>query len=134
MNSMLPKFLQIATNLDFIYGKEISRNSNFFNSNKRVLNELRNIPCKHSSWRHLEVVSHFRLQKTSSRRLQEIFKMSWRRLAKTFTRHLQDIFKTFWIRLQLQDVFSVFARVIKDSQVLVFHFNNCFSGCIHRRI
>ena len=61
------------------------------------------------------------LQDMLLRRLQEIFKMFWRRLAKSFTRHLQDIFKTFWIRLQLQDVFSVFARVIKDSQVLVFH-------------
>ena len=31
---MLPKFVQIALNLDFIYGSEISKNSNFFDSNK----------------------------------------------------------------------------------------------------
>ena len=68
---MLPKFLQITTNLDFIYSSEISRISNFLIV-IRVLNELRNIPCKHSSWRHLEDIFHFRLQKTSSRRFQDV--------------------------------------------------------------
>ena len=35
-----------------------------------------------------------RLQKTSSRRLHDVFKTSSRPLAKTSSRHLQDVFKT----------------------------------------
>ena len=104
-----------------------------------------------------------RLQKTSSRRLQDVFKTS--------SRHLQDVFKTYYqVKLflvtQFQDVFEMysklswdvlpgqlsigglarshfweiygqctkFPRVVKVSQVLVFHFTTPFSCCLQRRI
>ena len=67
-----------------------------------------------------------RLEKTSSRHLQDvlptalqsIFKTSSRRVAKTSSRHLQDVFKTFLRRLQdifkksCKDVFKTFSRCI----------------------
>ena len=86
-------------------------------------------PSKHSSsWRRLEDVFRFRLQKTSSRRFQDIFKTSSRRLAKTSLRHLQDVlprrrqnfFKTSSRRLaktssrHFQDVFKTFSRRLQD--------------------
>ena len=59
----------------------------------------------------------------SSRRLQDVFKMSSRCLAKTFSRHLQDVlqrcfqdvFKTYhqvklFLLTSLQDVFNMFLR------------------------
>ena len=92
------------------------------------------IPSKHSSWwRRLEDVFCLRLQKTSSRRLdqdeyvrlsltssEDVFKTSWSRpiysswpyivktSGKMYSRHLQDVFKTFWRRVQ--DVFETSSR------------------------
>ena len=64
-------------------------------------------PSKHSSsWRRLEDVFRFRLQKTSSRRFQDIFKTSSRRLAKTSLRHLQDV-----LQRCLQEVFKTYHQV-----------------------
>ena len=108
-----------------------------------------------TSWRRLEDVFRFRLQITSSKRLQDVsvktntfvlftrlqdvFKTFsrrvqdvFRRLAITFSRRLQDVFKTsssglqkdlsmshFW---EIYGKCAKFVRVIKISQVLVFHF------------
>ena len=47
-----------------------------------------------------------RLQKTSSRRLQDVLKTSSKRLAKTSSRHLQDVFQRC-----LQDVFKTYHQV-----------------------
>ena len=88
------------------------------------------IPSKHSSWwRRLEDVFCLRLQKTSSRRLdqdeyvrlsltssKDVFKTSSRRLGQdqyirlgyTSSRRLQDVFKTSSRRLQ--DVFKTSSR------------------------
>ena len=76
--------------------------------------------------RLLEDVFRLRLQKTSSRslqdvliktniivlviRFQDVFKTSSRCLAKTSSRHLQDVLKTFW--RCLQDVFKTFCKDI----------------------
>ena len=85
------------------------------------------VPSKHSSWwRHLEDVFRLRLQKTSSRRLQDVLRTSSRHLQdvlktssrrlqnvfKTSSRRLQDVFKTFWRRLQ--DVFEMSSRHLQD--------------------
>ena len=75
-------------------------------------------PSKHSSWwRRLEDVFGLRLQKTSSRRLQDV-------LIKTnifvLAIRLQDVFKTFSRRLQdvlqkrLQDIFKTSSRRLQD--------------------
>ena len=94
-------------------------------------------PSKHSSWwRRLEDVFRFRLQKTSSRRLQDVliktnmfalalrlqdvFKTSWSRpiylswlyVFKTSSRRFQDVFKTF--RRRLQNVFKTSSRRLQD--------------------
>ena len=102
-------------------------------------------PSKHSSWwRRLEDVFRFRLQKTSSRRLQDVliktnmFALALRlqktssrrldqdqyiRLGHTSSRRLQDVFKTSSRRLQdvfktssrhLQDVFKTSSRRLQD--------------------
>ena len=57
-----------------------------------------NLPSKNSSWRRLE--DAFRLQKTSSRRLDQdqyiiVLVTPLQDVFKTFSRHLQDVFKTF---------------------------------------
>ena len=52
--------------------------------------------------------------KTSSRYLQDIFKMPSRRLAKTSSKHLQDVFKMFTSSRYLQDVFKTFWRRAQD--------------------
>ena len=93
-----------------------------------------------TSWRPLEDVFRLRLQKTSSRFLdqdkhkclghtssrrfqdffktscQDVFKTSSRRLQdvlqKTSSRHLQDVFKTFSRRLQ--DIFKTYSRRFED--------------------
>ena len=62
---------------------------------------------KTSSWR-LDQDQYFRLGHTSSRRLQNVFKMSSRRLQdvlKTSSRSLQDIFQT-----SCKDIFKTFSR------------------------
>ena len=91
-------------------------------------------PSKHSSWwRPLEDVFRLRLQKTSSRRLdqdeyirlsltssEDFFKTSWSRpiysfwpyVFKTSSRRLQDVFKTSSRRLQ--DVFKTSSRCLQD--------------------
>ena len=98
-------------------------------------------PSKHSSWwRCLEGVFGLRLQKRSSRRLDQeeyirlthsLQKTSSRRLHqdqhirlghtssrrlqdvfKTSSRHLQDVFKMFWKRLQ--DIFKTSSRRFQD--------------------
>ena len=82
-------------------------------------------------WRRLEDVFHLRLQKTSSRRLQDVliktnmFALALRlqktssrpiyfvlaiRLQDVLQKRLQDFFKTFWKRLQ--DIFKTFSRRI----------------------
>ena len=48
------------------------------------------------------------LQDVLPRCLQDVFKTSSRRLAKTYSRHLQDVFKTFW--KCLQDIFKTFSK------------------------
>ena len=98
--------------------------------------------------------------KTFSRRLQDIFKTSSRRLANTSWRHLQDVLKTYhqvklFLLISLWEVLTtfvkrtantvayrrntsekfmvcveIFSRVIKISQVLVFHFTTPFSACL----
>ena len=100
------------------------------------------IPSKHSSWwRRLEDVFCLRLQKTSSRRLQDVLiktnmfalalrlqktssrrlgqdqyirlgYTSSRRLAKTSSRHLQDVFKTSSRRLR--HVLKKSSRCLQD--------------------
>ena len=92
------------------------------------------IPSKHSSWwRRLEDVFCLRLQKTSSRRLdqdeyvrlsltssEDVFKTSSRRLGQdqyirlgyTSSRRLQDVFKTSSRRLQ--DIFKTSSRRLQD--------------------
>ena len=92
--------------------------------------QMKTRPSKHSSWwRHLEDAFRLRLQKTSSRRLQDVLiktnifalalrlhKASWSRpiylswlyVFKASSKRLQDIFKTFWRRLQ--NVFKTSSR------------------------
>ena len=56
-----------------------------------------------------------RLQKTSSRHLQDFVKTSSRVLAKTSSRHLQEVFKTF-----CKGIFKTFSRrIIKSSSLTV---------------
>ena len=50
--------------------------------------------------------------KTSSRRFQDIFKTTSRRIAKASSRYLQDVFKTF--SRSLQDIFKTFWRRLQD--------------------
>ena len=114
--------------------------------------------------RRLDQDQYIRLGHTSSRRLQDVFKMS--------SRHLQDVFKTYYqvkvfLITQFQDIFETyskrfwdvllrrlstgglprshfreiygqcakFPRMIKISQVLIFHFTTPFSGyTLQRRI
>ena len=52
------------------------------------------------------------VSKTSSRRLQDVFKTSSRHPAKTSSRHLQDVFKMF--SRHLQDIFKTFWRRFED--------------------
>ena len=96
-----------------------------------ILAKLRYYPSKHSSWwRRLQDVFRLRLQKTSSRRLQDVliktnmFALALR-LQKTSSRRLQDVLvKTnivvLAIRLQdvfkrsCQDVFKMFSRRLQD--------------------
>ena len=67
-----------------------------------------------------------RLQKTSSRRLQDVFKTSCQDVFKTFSRRLQDVFKTFSRRLQdvlqkrLQDIFKTSSKRLQDVLKNVF--------------
>ena len=181
----------------------------YISNNYVISRREKSKPSKHSSWwRCLEDVFGLRLQKTSSRRLdqdeyirlthtssedvfktsssrstysswsyvfqtssrrpQDIFKTSSRcfeNVFKTSSRHLQDVFKTYYqvkvfLVTQFQDVFETyskrfwdvllrrlstgglprshfwkiygqctkFPRVIKISQVLIFHFTTHFSG------
>ena len=116
------------------------------------MDELAYETSKYSSWwRPLEDVFRFRLQKTSSRRIQDflmktniflstirlqktssrhlgqnqyirlahtqdVFKMFSRRLAKTSSRRLQDIFKTSCqdvLQIRPEDIFKTFWRRLK---------------------
>ena len=97
------------------------------------------------SSRHLQEVF-----KTFWRLLQDIFKTSFKNVFKTSSRHLQnllqrylqDVFKTYYQVRDLQkdlprshfwEIYgqcTKFARVIKISQVLVFHFTITFSGVL----
>ena len=88
----------------------------------------KHVPSKHSSWwRRLEDVFRLRLQKTSSRRLQEVLiktnmfalalrlqKTSWSRpiYLPWSSRPLQDVFKTSSKRLQ--GVFKTSSRHLQD--------------------
>ena len=168
----------------------------FFPGNIRLNEDVFSLRLQKTSWRRLDQDEYVRLSltssedvfktfwsrpiysswpyvfKTSSRRLQDVFKTSSRRLAKTSSRHLQDIFKTYYqvkvfLVTQFQDIFETyskrfwdvllrrlstgglprshfreiyghcakFPRVIKISQVLIFHFTTPFSGyTLQRRI
>ena len=94
------------------------------NTSSRRLGQDQNIRLAHTSSRRLartfsrrlKDVFQKRLQdifKTPSRRLQDVFKKSW----KTSSRHLQEVFKTFWRRLQdvlqryLQGIFKTYHQV-----------------------
>ena len=101
--------------------------------------------------------------KTFSRHLQDVFKSSSRHLQDVFKTYyqvklflvtqFQDVFETyskrFWDVLlrrlstgglprshfwEIYGQCTKFPRVIKVSQVLVFHFTTPFSGCLQRRI
>ena len=57
-----------------------------------------------------------RLQKTSSRRLQDVFKTFSRRLQDVLQRYLQDVFKTYhqvklFLLTRLREVFNTFLRL-----------------------
>ena len=125
----------------------------------RRLDQDQHIGLDQTSLRRLQDVF-----KTCSRLLLDVFKTSSRRLGKMFSRRLQDVLssQTFLVKLccccnrnvsetycedgYLQEDLSrshfweiygectKFARVIKVSQVLVFHFTTPFSGCLQTRI
>ena len=69
-----------------------------------------------------------RLQDALPRRLQNVFKTSWRRLAKTSSRRFEDVFntsstrKTYWRCLEdvfarhLEDVLKTFWRCLEDAR------------------
>ena len=61
------------------------------------------------SSRHLEKTSCKNVFKTSSRRLQDVFKTSSKRLAKTFSRRLRNVFKT-----SCKYVFQTSSRRLQD--------------------
>ena len=112
-----------------------------------------------TSWRHLEDVCHLRLQKTSSRYLQDVLiktnmfaldlrlqktssrrlvqdqyilfgHTSLRRLAKTSSRNLLEAFKT-----SIYGQCTKFEREIKTSILLkLVNFIASFRGCLQRRI
>ena len=78
-----------------------------------------------TSWRRLEDVFRLRLQKTSSRHLQDVLVKtniywSWPYVFKTFSRRLQDVFKTSSKRLQnvfkmsCKNVFKTSSRLLQD--------------------
>ena len=79
-------------------------------------------PSRHSSWKRLKVVFCLRLQKTSSRRLQDVLMKAnifllIIRLQKTSSRRLQDVLvKTniFVLSIRLQDVFKTSSRRFQD--------------------
>ena len=105
-----------------------------------------------------------RLAKTSSRSLQNFFKTTCKDIFKAFTRliiklnylllaRLRQVFNTFLrhsfpktvihkgicLNSTMSEKFIVshgtkFARQIKISQVLLFHFTTPFSSCLQRRI
>ena len=62
----------------------------------------------YSSWLYVFKTSCQDVFKTFWRRLQNVFKTSW----KTSSRHLQDVFKTFWRRLQ--NIFKTSSRRLQD--------------------
>ena len=115
----------------------------YISNNYAISRREKSKPSKHSSWwRCLEDVFGLRLQKTSSRRLdqdeyirlthtssEDVFKTSssrptyssWSYVLKTSSRRLQDVLKTSSRRLQdvlktssrrLQDIFKTFSRRI----------------------
>ena len=109
----------------------------YISNNYAISRREKSKPSKHSSWwRCLEDVFGLRLQKTSSRRLDQdeyirlthtssrrlhqdqhirLGHTSSRRLQdvfKTSSRHLQDVFKMFWKRLQ--DIFKTSSRRFQD--------------------
>ena len=110
----------------------------------------------YSSWSYVFKTSSRRFQdvlKTSSRHLQDVFKTYYQ--VKVFlVTQFQDIFETyskrFWDVLlrrlstgglprshfwEIYGQCTKFPRVIKISQVLIFHFTTSFSGCtLQRRI
>ena len=113
-----------------------------------------------TSSRRLAKTSSRRLAKTSSRSLQNFFKTIYKDIFKAFTRliiklnyllltSLRQVFNTFLrpsfpktvihrgicLNRTMSEKFIVshgtkFARQIKISQVLVFHFTTPFSGCL----
>ena len=112
----------------------------YISNNYAISRREKSKPSKHSSWwRCLEDVFGLRLQKTSSRRLdqdeyirlshtssEDVFKTSSRRFQdvfKTSSRRLQDVLKTSSRRLQdvlktssscLLDVFKTFWKRLQD--------------------
>ena len=80
----------------------------------RRLGQYQYICLGHTSSRRLQDVLQKRLQdifKTSSRRLQNVFKTSW----KTSSRHLQDVLKTYhqvklFLLTRLWEAFNTFLR------------------------
>ena len=101
-------------------------------------------PSRHSSWKRLKVVFCLRLQKTSSRRLQDVLMKAnifllIIRLQKTSSRRLQDVLvKTniFVLSIRLQDVFKIrFQDVFKTSCENVFKTSSRhLQGVLPRRL
>ena len=130
-----------------------------FKTSSRCLHQDQHIRLGHTSSRRLQDVF-----KTSSRHFQDVFKMFWKRLQDVFKTYyqvklflvtqFQDIFETyskrFWDvllrrlstgglpRSHFREIYghcAKFPRVIKISQVLIFHFTTPFSGyTLQRRI
>ena len=76
-------------------------------------NNIKPLPSKHLSWwRRIEDVFRLRLQKTFSRRLQDVLSRGkYSSNSYVFTRRLQDGFKTSWSRpRRLQDIFKNYSR------------------------
>ena len=71
---------------------------------------------------------YIRLDHTSSRRLQNVFKTSSRRLAKTFSRRLQDV-----LQKRLQGIFKTSSRLFEDvSKTSSRRFQNVFKTSLRR--
>ena len=107
-------------------------------------------------WPYIFKTSSIRFQDAFKTSCQDVFKTFWRRLQDILERHLQDVFKKYhqvklFLLTSLRDgdlqkdlprshFWEIYgqctklARVIKISQVLVFHFTTPFSGYLQGRI
>ena len=110
------------------------------------------IRLQKTSWRHLHQDQHISLSHTSSRPLQDVFKTYQVKLF--LVAQFQDVFETYskrfwdvllrrlstgglprWHFWEIYGQCTKFPRVIKISQVLIFHFTTPFSGyTLQRRI